>query len=284
MVEHKSWIEPLARGGYGARGVVYIIIGVFAVLAAFTASEEKGTRGALQALLDEPFGEALIYLIIVGLIGYIVWRFVQSLLDTDDHGFSAKGLAVRGGLLASGVTYTLLAIYAASLVGLFSGVGGGEGGGQRGPVASFLSGIVGSQWVALVLALVFAGVAIAHFWKAGKRKYEEHFRASQRVMRFVHPVAIIGLVARGLVFTVIALLLFWRFNQERAATDDGQETPGLTEALDFVQSLPAGQWLLGALGVGLILFALYSIAEAIWRRINVEHASTPAEQWREAKA
>ena len=283
MIEHKSWIEPLARAGYGARGVVYTVVGSFAVLAAFTTSEEKGTRGALEALLGEWYGEGLMYLIIVGLVGYVLWRFVQSVLDTDDHGFSPKGLAVRAGLLASGFTYTVLALYAASLVGLLARFGGGDGG-ERGPVASFFTETIGSQWVALALSIVFAGVAGAHIWKAVRRKYAKHFTKGDVPMGLIHPVAIIGLLARGMIFVVIALLLFWRFTRERAATDEASETPGLTEALDFVQTLPAGQWLLAGLGVGLVLFALYSVAQAVWRRINVEHATAPTEQVREAVA
>ena len=276
MHEHKTWIEPLARGGYGARGVVYLVIGAFAVLAAFGSGDKKDTKGALQTLLGEPFGTALVYLLIVGMIGYVVWRLVQSLLDTDDHGFGFKGLAVRGGLLASGFTYAALALYAASLTGLLSG-GSGSGGGEN-PVASFFNGLIGSQWVALALSLVFLGVSGAHVWKAVRRGYAKHFRADADVMRFVHPVAIIGLVARGLVFAVIALLLFYRFMNVRDASDDGSGTPGLRQALDFVQSLPAGGWLLAALGVGLLLFAGYSLAEAVWRRINVEDAQSPQEQ------
>ena len=49
-------------------------------------------------------------------------------------------------------------------------------------------------------------------------------------------------------------------------------TPGVEDALSFVQGLPFGGILLGAMGVGLMAFALYSILEAIWRRINVEDA------------
>ena len=40
--------------------------------------------------------------------------------------------------------------------------------------------------------------------------------------------------------------------------------------MEFLQGLPYGQILLGLLGVGLLSFALYSFAEAVWRRVNVE--------------
>jgi hypothetical protein len=46
----------------------------------------------------------------------------------------------------------------------------------------------------------------------------------------------------------------------------------MSDALNFVQGLPFGSILLGLLGLGIIAFAIYSLAEGIWRRINIENA------------
>ena len=55
----RSWIELLARVGYAARGVVYLIVGSLAVLAALGRSQAQGTKGAIESLLGQPFGEEL---------------------------------------------------------------------------------------------------------------------------------------------------------------------------------------------------------------------------------
>ena len=52
--------------------------------------------------------------------------------------------------------------------------------------------------------------------------------------------------------------------------DDSSGTPGIKEAMEFVQSLPFGAVLLAAMGAGVIMFATYSFAEAFWREINIE--------------
>ena len=171
---------------------------------------------------------------------------------------------MRAGLLASAFTYTVLAFYALSLIA-FSG-SGGEGGGQS--PAQYIAGFIGSRPVSLGLAAIFAGVAIAHWVKALKRKYADHLRASEEVMAYVHPISIAGLMARGAVFAILSVMLVFR----GLTADDASGTPGIKEAMEFIQGLPFGAILLAAMGAGVIMFAAYSFAEAIWREINIEDA------------
>jgi len=261
-------IEMLARAGYSARGAVYLIIGFFAALAAFGASEKTGPEGALDTLLRQPFGTVLVWVVIVGLLGYALWRTLQAVMDTDRHGLDLKGIVIRIGLACSAATYLTLALYALSLAGMSSGSGGGGGGGG---VARIVESFVGARIVSLVLALIFGGIAIAHWWKAWKRGYRRYIQADGDVMRIVDPVSRIGLSARGLVFAIIATLSLYRF---AGSEGGGGSSPGLEEALQFIQDMPFGWLLLTVMGLGLIAFAFYSFAEAIWRRVNVEQAAS----------
>lgn len=256
----RKWIAPFARAGYGARGIVYAIVGFFAVLASFGVGEEKNAEGALRVILRQPFGAILLWILVVCLAGYVFWRLVQSLADTDNHGFSPKGLAIRAGLLASAFTYAALMAYALSLLNQLSGNSTGSG-----AVTSAIDGMIGQKYTALGYAAILAGVAGAHWWKALTRKYRRHFRASEHAMIFIDIVSIVGLMARGFVFAFIALLLY------RYATGNigkGRE-PGLAEVMHFLQQLPYGQPLFVALGIGLLGFSAYSFSQAAWRRINV---------------
>lgn len=257
----RGWLKPVAKLGYAARGIVYLIVGLFAFLAAIGAGEEKDSEDALRTVLSQQFGELLVWCLLAGLASYVVWRLIQALLDADRHGTGAKALAIRAGLLASAVTYTTLAVFALSL--LADSGGPGDGGGS---VASSLATLVGSDVVATALSGVFAVVAGAHVWKAMTQRYAVHFRCDDDVMRIVHPVSMIGLTARGFVFAVIAILFFYR----GLNAGESESTPGLKAALQFVQGLPFGAWLLGLLGLGLLAFSAYSFAEARWRHINTE--------------
>ena len=257
----QKWIKPLARAGYAARGLVYLVVAFFAFLAAWSGAASEDTKGAIEFLTKNHAGDVLAILLVASLAGYSIWRFFQTTFDTDDHGVGLKGLGIRAGLLASGITYGVLAFYTYSLWR-------GSSNADDGDFAHVLARFVGAQATALVLAAVFAIVGGAHIVKAIRRKYRNHISADRQMMRYVDPIAMAGLSARGAIFGVIALLLFRR---GLAAGENGG-TPGLREALDFIISLPLGSMLLGVTAVGLLAFSLYSFIEAGWRRINVEDA------------
>ena len=92
-MEPTGALRLIARAGYAARGVVYLIIGYFALLAAVNWGKVSGTREALETILGQPHGVALLGLAIAGLLGHAGWRLAQSLLDADHHGADLKGLA-----------------------------------------------------------------------------------------------------------------------------------------------------------------------------------------------
>lgn len=266
---NRKWVKPIARLGYGARGLVYLVIAFFAMSAAMQGGETQDTRGALEFLSGSGFGVALTFVLILGLAGYALWRLIQALFDTDDHGLDPKGLAVRAGLLTSAFTYSVLTIYTFSL---WHGTGGEAGESSGGAFAQFLSGLVGARPAAWLFALVFLVVAGAHFLKAVKQRYRDHISVPSTLESWLDPVAMTGLIARGFVFVVIAILFFTRGVR---GSGEGADTPGLGDALDFITGLPLGWVLLALMGAGLLAFSLYSFTQALWRRVNVEDASAP---------
>ncbi len=254
-----------ARAGYAARGIVYIILGCLTFLAAFSAASKTDTKGAIRTLLEQPFGEALVGLLVIGLASYVFWRLVQAFFDPDDHGLGVRGVFIRLALFVSALSYSTLALYAASLV--FSIHSDGSEGGAAGSVVRSLNGFFSIQTISLGMAIVIAGVALSHWWKAFAGTYEQYFKADEQAMRIIRPISIIGLSARGLIFATISWLLVLRFlNRKEDSAGDAQ--PGLKHVLHYFSELPYGQWLLGGIGLGLVAFALYSLAESRWRRIS----------------
>src|SRR5262245_44210183 len=97
------WIERWGRLGHVAHGVVYGLIGVLAMQAALgTGGMTTDKEGALEHVIIAPFGQLLLALIALGLVGYATWRFVQAAFDTDDRGTGAVGIIGRVGNAVSG--------------------------------------------------------------------------------------------------------------------------------------------------------------------------------------
>jgi len=257
-------LERGARLGYGARGLVYLIVGWLAFLAAFgRGGETTDTKGSLREILQQPAGEALLAAVAVGLVGYSIWRFVQAVRDADDHGRDAKGLVVRAGLAVSGIVHLSLAFFAVSLI---FGWGSGSGGGSEDWTARVLAEQHG-RWLVLLVGGAIVGAGVAQIWKGWFGTFRR-LAADADIMRWLGPVCRFGLTARGVVFLIVAGLVIvaaLEFNAGKAR--------GLDGALDALQRQPFGLYLLAIVALGLIAFGIYSIVEAVYRRIGTPEAA-----------
>jgi hypothetical protein len=82
-------------------------------------------------------------------------------------------------------------------------------------------------------------------------------------MRWLKPLSRFGLSARGVVFLIIAALIF-----SGGLAYEAQDRPGLTDALRAVQGYPFGWLILLVIALGLLAFGLYSLAEARFRHVS----------------
>ncbi|UEM19103.1 DUF1206 domain-containing protein [Skermanella mucosa] len=255
--------ESLARLGYGARGVVYVLVGWFAMMAALGAGQLTDTKGVLREILLQPFGKALLAVVALGLVGHAVWRIAQAWLDLDGHGADAKGIVVRGGLLASGAIHVSLAFFAISLVLGLQGPGSGDSGdGARDWTAWLLSQPFG-RWLVGAVGVAVLGAAAGHFVKAWKATFRRFLKADPRTMEMICPIGRVGLGAKGVVFLIIGV-----FFLTAAWQVDSSESGGLGKALEMLQEQPYGAWVLGVVAVGLFAFGIYSMIVGFYRRID----------------
>lgn len=258
----REWLEKLARLGYASRGAIYLVIGVLAVLAAIgQGGEATDTKGALSQILGVPGGWVLVLILALGLLGYSAWRGCQAASDTDGHGTGGKGLAIRGGLMVSSVTHLLLALWAAKLA-LGQAAAGDGGGGQETLVATLMAQPAG-QWLVGILGLILIGVGLAQFAKGHGEKFEKRFTWDADERRKLLWICKVGLYARGVVFAIIGGFIVYA-----AITTNPSDAGGLAEAMQWLRTQPFGPWLMAAVAAGLVCFGIYSIVEAMYRRIS----------------
>lgn len=146
----------------------------------------------------------------------------------------------------------------------------GNSGGQTKDWLAHLLSWEYSNVLVYLIALLPLGVGVAHIIKGWKASFEKYFNADEDVMRYVRPVSRFGLMARGVVFIEIALLL-----AVSGSTYQAMDPPGMKEALDALQNLPGGWLILMVMALGLIAFSVYSFSEAFWRRINMDVPGVP---------
>lgn len=269
--EAAPWVQRLARLGYGAKGVVYMIIGGLAVQAALSPTERpEGSEGALSAILRQPFGRVLLGIVAVGLVGYVLWRLVQAFRDPDREGSDAKGLAKRAGFLLSGLLYAAVALEAVRLSTGWGG-GGGSGGGGEGNADHWTAMVMSQPLGRWAIGVVGAGVilfGLVEFYRAARAELAKRLNLSglreaarEQIIRFGR----LGLAARGVVFLVIGWFLI-----QAALQYDPQEARGLAGALGTLQRQPYGPYLLGGVAVGLIAYGAFQLVKARYRVIRAD--------------
>ncbi|MBO1751580.1 DUF1206 domain-containing protein [Actinotalea sp. BY-33] len=75
-----TWGERAGRAGYVAKGIALAVVGGLFGWAAVThdPEEAQGLDGALQTILEAPFGQVLLVLVALGLAAYGVYSFFRA--------------------------------------------------------------------------------------------------------------------------------------------------------------------------------------------------------------
>lgn len=253
QAERHPAVEKGARLGYAANGLINVVIGWIALQLALggggggAGGEEASTTGALRTLAEQPFGQVLLWVILVGFVLLGLWQAVSAFL-----GGEAKE---RVKAAAKAVTYLVLAGLTASIVaGSGSGGGSGGSGGSAGLTATLMQQPFGRVLVALVGGGVIAvGLYQAH--KGWTRKFLGDLQ--EHPASWVVTAGRVGYVARGVAFAVVGGLFV-----TAAWQSDPQEAQGLDGALQTMLEVPFGRVLLGVVALGFVAYGVYSFARA----------------------
>ncbi|MDT4895804.1 MAG: hypothetical protein QOH25_881 [Acidobacteriota bacterium] len=263
-VAASPWTERIARFGYATKGVVYIVVGALATMAAFgLGGETTDVRGALQEIERKSFGKVALITVAFGLIGYVLWRLLQALADTDRKGTKLKGITVRIGYFFSGAVYAGLAYTAAKI--LFD---------VDEPDSSSETQ---ELWIARVMKVPFGrtliilaggfviGFGLYQIYKGIKAKFRKRLKLgemNEAKDNWAMWSGRIGYAARGVVFCIIGFFVI-----QAALHFNPDEAKGLDEALATLAQNYYGAWALGVVAVGLIAYGFYMLVEARYRQI-----------------
>jgi uncharacterized protein DUF1206 len=262
--EARPWVTRLGRLGFAAKGLVYLLVGLYAVQAALGGGGgTTDTRGAIRTLGQASNGQFVLVIVAIGLAGYALWRFVQAVLDTDHQGTRLKGLVTRASCLVIGVVYSGLARWALRL-SLGSDDGHSSDSSTQDWTAWLLSQPFG-QWLVGLVGVIVLGTAVSQFYRAYSGRFSESLRLTEmtaRQVRWARRIGQFGFAARGLVFAIVGLFLLVAAYQAQPG-----QARGLGGVLVTLAAQPFGPWLLGLVGLGLLAYGFFMLVEARYRRM-----------------
>ncbi len=264
--ETAAWIERLARFGYAAKGVVYTLVGILAFQAAFNwGGKVSGSQGAFRAIASQPFGRVLLFLVATGILGYVIWRFVQAIYDPEHDDDGLGGIARRLSYAVSGIIYGTLAFAAFRIVFGGSTSSGGSGSSSTQQTATLLSQPFG-QWLVGLAGAAAAGYGFYCIYRGIKTKFRRKLKVNEmssteetwavRIGRF-------GLIAKGIVSIIVGY-----FFVQAARTADPSQAKTTEGALQAIQQQPFGAILMGVVALGLAAYGIHLMLQARYRRIS----------------
>ncbi|HTV98798.1 MAG TPA: DUF1206 domain-containing protein [Streptosporangiaceae bacterium] len=249
----------LARAGLTARGIIYILIGWVAVLVAIgQSSHEADQQGALQLLAGKPYGTASLWLLGIGFAAYALWRLSEAAFGVTGEG---NGAGPRLKSLGRAVIYAGFAYLTFQVI---SGAHGSQARQQQDATAKAMQH-PGGRWLVGIVGLIVVVIGLTLIVEGIRRKFMRYLRTAQmsaRTRRVVTWLGVVGTAARGVVFGLVGILVI-----DAAITHNPAKSGGIDKALLTLRDQPFGPALLVAAALGLVIFGIYGLCEARWRKV-----------------
>jgi hypothetical protein len=262
FVRRHPWVITFGRVGWVAKGVVYTLTGLLALkvgtdqIGGSQDSEEANQSGAISEIAQQPYGQALLWLLALGLFVYVAWRLVTVALPAENDG---KAWLNRIGYTVSAIVYVALGVSAVSLA-QNPGKAGETGDREDAKVEQFTADVLGWTGGRLLVglaALIVIGIGVAFAWKGiggSFAKQVEHRPVGPFSWKVIHAMGVVGWVGRGAMMGLIGWFVL------RAAVEfDASEAHGLDESLRRVSDSTLGTALVLVVAVGLIVYGAFCL-------------------------
>jgi hypothetical protein len=116
-----------------------------------------------------------------------------------------------------------------------------------------------------VIGLVIVGCGIVLVVEGARKKFMKYLQLaglSARARSVVKVLGMTGTIARGLVFALAGVLVI-----DAAVTHKAAQSGGIDKALLTLRDQPLGEYLMLLAALGLVIFGVYGLCEARWRKV-----------------
>ncbi len=288
-------LEYLARGGFVAYGVIHLLFAWLAAQIAFSgSSKESDQSGALAELASKPFGQMLVGLVVIGLIGLAVWQAINAAVGADspnkrtgssgssgssgtsgssknsgsskpgrsgNQGDQRERVVHRVGAAMRAIVYLVLAYSGIKIL-----VGNGSSSADKQQQAAFtLMNAPAGRWLVGLVGIVVVAVGVGLFIYGIRKKFQAGLNTQKMtptVRATTRRLGVAGYCAKGVAYALAGVLVV-----AAAVTFDPNKARGLDAALRTLAQASYGPWLLGVIALGIAAFGVFCLAQAKYREV-----------------
>lgn len=249
----RPWLLYYFRIGIASLAALYLLVGSLTALSAMGwGGKRVDQQDVIPFLFAIPQGRITLFILALGMGGYVLWRLIQAWTDPARFGAGPKGLCIRAGYLIGGLLYASLAGYALRMV--WEDRSRRPTHGAPLAAAELLALPHGPDLVRVVALIIFI-VAMVQFFRAATERFRRKIPAKAVNKRFESIIrwsGRIGFTARGVVLLVIARLF-----QTAANHADAREAGGMGKAWEFLGKGPWGHETLALVAACLTAYGIF---------------------------
>jgi hypothetical protein len=255
----EKFLKAITFTGCFSTGIIYAAIGVIALLSFFKLKKGGADESSFFVLLNSFLaGRILNWVIIIGSLCFIAWRFYEAFKDPYKIGKDVKSILLRTGAAFSSVADALIAF--SVLQALFNQQKApitGEPVQQKNVVASMLITDWGRLVIIVIGVIVLITAAVLALYGLSKR-FTEAIKAgdfSKKWKYIVHGIAYAGYLSRGVILGIIGFFLV-----KAAIKNNSSYVVNTDKAFDFIGDHVGHFWFIltaiGTIAYGLYMFIL----------------------------
>ena len=246
-------MEETARAGWAARGLLYLVVALLVSQIRGGSQRSADRHGAIEAVVDAPFGGWLLAITAAGFVAFAVYRGWAAIRGREEK------TSRRLGWLGSAVVYAYLA--ATSIGVLLSGTEDAGSSGEASTAKTVLAWSIG-PWLVGAAALVMFGIVANAVRKALKERFCHDIDEGSvpgGLWPAVRALGVAGWSGKALIWAIAGFFVL-----RAAIQHDPNEPVGFDASLRAMAGESWGPYLLWVAVAGLVAYGLLCLATAAW--------------------
>jgi hypothetical protein len=243
---------------------------VIALLSLMGLKDGGADEDSLLELLNSVIvGKILLWLILLGILCYMIWRVFEAITDPLGFGTTFKGISRRLGIVCAAAAYGVVAWSGIqAMIGMEDDAEGFEE--QRHFIADILTWSGGAWIVGIAGVMVgITGLLEFRYVLKGDHKPQLDIEHLSKTKRFVvQALAWAGHLARAIILSIIGYSLV-----RGAVFSDAEETVNTDKAFNFIGESMLGHPLFVLVALGTICYGIYMMVYGAYLRFDKNQTS-----------